>query len=162
VCDAVGDPDYVCTIPGQDTCSDADPDLCAPQNEPDECAGAKDDKDYDCHAHEPDTCVSANPDLCSGPLFPDECAGVRAVDIEYDCPSPGSDRCTVTAAGAVVSPDLCRPGWDPDVVAQCEEEDVEFVPEPGTVGLLASGLMGLIGYGLMRRHQGKEDDAEDQ
>ncbi|NIN65637.1 MAG: PEP-CTERM sorting domain-containing protein [Anaerolineae bacterium] len=33
------------------------------------------------------------------------------------------------------------------------EEEPEFVPEPGSVMLLASGLMGLAGYAGLRRRR---------
>ncbi|HEM60686.1 MAG TPA: PEP-CTERM sorting domain-containing protein [Chloroflexi bacterium] len=31
------------------------------------------------------------------------------------------------------------------------EEEEEFVPEPGTIALLGSGLLGLAGYAGLRR-----------
>jgi hypothetical protein len=35
-------------------------------------------------------------------------------------------------------------------IAQSCEEQVEFVPEPGTIALLGSGLAGLAGYAALR------------
>jgi hypothetical protein len=76
-------------------------------------------------------------------------------------PGPGFNDSIQTAwhnSGAGLQWDLNFPGVQPPnnfvefVFDWCflEEEEPEFVPEPGTVLLLASGLMGLAGYASLR------------
>jgi hypothetical protein len=45
--------------------------------------------------------------------------------------------------------DCGRIAWGALEVEPCEEE-VEFVPEPGSILLLGSGLAGLAGYATLR------------
>jgi hypothetical protein len=157
-CTVAGDPDYECATPGADTCGTENPDLCWPEHDrdqclppddedncaeasPDECSAAG-DPDYDCS--EVDSCQAEDPDLCDPEQGVDECGQVVG-DPDYQCSEGNvSDVCTPDS-----DPDLCSPQYDPDELRVVERRE-EFVPEPGSMGLLASGLMGLASYAALR------------
>ena len=158
-CTVAGDPDYECATPGADTCGTQNPDLCWPAHDrdqclppededncseasPDECSAAG-DPDYDCG--EGDSCQAQDPDLCAPDRSEDEC-GTVVGDPDYDCGYIVADACLPES-----DPDLCNPTLDPDeLTVEERREEEEFVPEPGSMGLLASGLMGLAGYAALR------------
>jgi hypothetical protein len=157
-CTVAGDPDYECATQGADSCGAGDPDLCWPEHDRDQClppddtddcseaspdaCGAPGDPDYKCI--EGDSCQAQDPDLCAPERNPDEC-GTVVGDPDYgECDDPAEDLCIPDS-----DPDLCSPQLDPDELI-VEERREEFVPEPGSMGLLASGLMGLAGYAALR------------
>lgn len=168
-CTVAGDPDYECATPAADTCGTQNPDLCWPEHDPDQClppededncsaaspdvCGAPGDPDYDCS--ERDSCQTEDPDLCAPGRSEDqdECGPVVG-DPDYDCQAgSASDVCIPDS-----DPDLCSPHYDPDELTVQQRRE-EFVPEPGSMGLLASGLMGLAGYAALRWRS--KDEAEE-
>jgi hypothetical protein len=160
-CTVAGNPDYECAAQGADTCGAGDPDLCWPDHDrdqclppddednctevtPDECSAAG-DPDYECD--DGDSCQANDPDLCDPEgIDEDECGQVIG-DPDYDCDEGSvSDVCVPDS-----DPDLCAPVFDPDELTVEERPpEEEFVPEPGSMGLLASGLLGLAGYAALR------------
>jgi hypothetical protein len=123
------EPDECAQDGGADICEAPDPDVCVPGQETDDCKPGVGDVDFACA--DGDSCTSTDPDLCVPGVEPDVCGQIE--------------------------PDLCAPPADPDEAV--DEDIARFVPEPGSMGLLASGLVGLAGYAALRwRSKGETEE----
>ena len=102
---------------------------------------------------------------CVGEPYPLSCHLYLTVDcvsqqafLDTDCPSDATEAVRPTAfiqyGEWLAHVDTEEPAEDADTTfifaAECPETEGEFVPEPGTIALLGSGLLGLAGYAGLR------------